>query len=844
MTSLAVALTLATTPLYAPAQPWALNFAAPPRIPLLGDVDADGYADLICVYAPGNSIIDVSLNQKGQKAGRPFQGLNPWGKDCQAAAAGEVDEQPGADVVGIFGGDSVRLAGAYANRRFKDSEFVKLPRKLENPGIVVENGAVVAFSKTGRGSYRIDPKTKKIENAPKPRIERSQDVILSGDMDKDGDLDLVTFRNGKEKHTAYQIQIQRLLSQGEKDSDADGLSNEEEDRLGTDPASADTDQDGLIDGWEVGAFRDMDFKALGCNPRRMDLICYVARFDDVDEAHFKRETARVVDTYAKLDAPNHDGSKGWGLHLIYLNPITGDDKKAPWYANRDKFLPAKHRGIAHFMQVSQGGGGQADQLGDGGGCGSNALWAVFLHEFGHQIGMDHNGFWSPAFCPIYRSLMNYAYSYGLEDDYNKIAYSKGDLAGYTLKETDLDEEIPLPYEKVKFLENGPYRFRLKPNGKTTLIDWNWNGIFGEKGIRADINYSYAIGGGRRDDVGKSQTAPWLTVHKDQAYVLFGQPNTPGDKKNDPTLSRNNPGKLLYRKLIQPFRWEEPMQISDELTGDPVAISHNGYLVAFYPTARGVLKKTIGVSSEPEIVAGNAALVPTVGVSKDRLYVFLWDPTDQSVSFRIMVKGKWVGDGRLSEKSTIPVGCTYDTIRNQVVIGMAQDQDKDKTSRWQIRYYDETKTGLEEKRMDWIEGEKGGTRGKSRCTLLFERTPNSGPQGRIRFFGQGMTSEKSPWACTYVAEQIADKSVKGGWLVKRFYDEWTQSRSAPAAAWYKGDIIWSYRWVDGGQGTTDNNLHVAYKAMGIEDTPMGDHDDLSYFRDFGIRHSIIYLSEAP
>jgi hypothetical protein len=36
--------------------------------------------------------------------------------------------------------------------------------------------------------------------------------------------------------------------------------------------------------------------------------------------------------------------------------------------------------------------------------------------------------------------------------------------------------------------------------------------------------------------------------------------------------------------------------------------------------------------------------------------------------------------------------------------------------------------------------------------------------------------------------------------------------------------------------------VAYKATGIDDTPMGDHDDLTYFREFGIRSSITYLSE--
>jgi hypothetical protein len=846
MSALLLATLALSTPVYAPAQPWALNFAAPPRIPLLGDVDNDGFADLICVYAPGGSIIDVSLNQQGQKPGRPFQALNPWGKDCQAAIAGEFDETPGADVLGIFDGDTIRIAGSFANRKLKDSELVKLPKKLEKPALLIEEGHLHAFSTSGRDSFKIDLKTKKAQKSGKPRMPRKDsknpEVVVEGDMDKDGDLDQVVYRYGDENHTAYQILIRRQISESETDSDSDGITNEEEDRLGTDPRNADTDGDGLVDGWETGTFRDLDFKALGCNPRKIDLICYIARFDDVDDAVFKRETARAVDTYSKLDAPNHDGTKGWNLHLIYLNPIAGADKSKPWQANRDKYLPGKHRGIAHFMQVTRGGGGQADQLGDGGTCGINALWAVFLHEFGHQIGMDHNGFWGPAFCPIYRSLMSYAYSYSLEDDGNKIAYSKGELNGYTLKETDLDEELPLPYERVKFLEKGPYRFRLKPNGKTTLIDWNCNGVFGEKNIRADINYSYATGGGRRDDVGKSLTAPWLVIHRDRAHVFFGQPDTPGDKKTDPTLSLNNPGKLLYRKLIQPFRWEEPMVVSDELVGDPVAISHQGKLLAFYPTPRGIVKKVVGGKEDPEIVSTNPALIPSVGQSPDRLYLFLWDPTDQTVSFKMMSKGKWIGEGRLSEKSTIPVGMAYDTIKKRVVVGMAQDQDEKKTSRWQVRWYDETKDGLEEKLLDWVEGEKGGSRVSGRCTVLFERTPHSGPQGRLRLLALGLTSKQSPWACVYVAEQIGDKTVRGGWLVKRFYDEWTQSRSAPAAVWYKGEILYSYRWVDGGQGATDNNLHVAYKATGIDDTPMGDHDDLTYFREFGIRSSITYLSE--
>jgi hypothetical protein len=38
-----------------------------------------------------------------------------------------------------------------------------------------------------------------------------------------------------------------------KDRDGDGLTNEVEKRLGTDPDNSDTDGDGLLDGWEVTA---------------------------------------------------------------------------------------------------------------------------------------------------------------------------------------------------------------------------------------------------------------------------------------------------------------------------------------------------------------------------------------------------------------------------------------------------------------------------------------------------------------------------------------------------------------------------------------------------------------
>lgn len=908
------------TPAYAAPQPWALGFAAPPRIALAGDVDGDGFGDLVAVYTPGDCIIDVALTVEGQKSGWPFQGLTQWGKECQAATIGEFDEKKGADVVGIFSGQTLRMAGSLENRKFKDTpDWVKLPKALEAPALMVSGNSdeLIAFSTKSGDGYRVSIKSKSVtpcrvpqgtvwlgdaganyvgqdskgqlykidkvkltkgeklgDNDPNSRpavmpdgtIAFSGQVVASGekfkiddklptaskvyafaDMDGSGQKDLIEFRYGREMHTANQVLVRRSVLAGDPDQDHDGLTNDEEAKLSSDSANPDTDGDGLIDGWEVKGLRDLDLPKLGCSPTHIDLICLISRFEDVNEARFKSEIERVRKTYAELSTPNPDGKTGFNFHPIFLDPIKGDDMKNGWPANRDKFLPAKWRGIAHWMQVTRGGGGQADQLGDGGGCGESALWAVFIHEFGHQMGMDHEGFWNNSLCPIYTSLMNYAYSYGFEDDYNKIHYSDGRLVGYTLNETDLDETIPLPYDKVKFLEKGPYRFRLKPNGETTLVDWNWNGIFGEKHVRADINYSYSTNAGRRDNVGKIMTAPWLFVHQQTAYALYGQHDFKADRKTDPTVSLEKPGKLLLRKLVKRFKWEEPIIIEPKgLVGDPVGVSYAGKMWLFYQTEQGVIMRTVdslGKLSEPKVVDANKALIPTTAVHEGRLYLFLANPTDQTVLYKVMDgTGKWVLESDLGIKSTNPVGLCTDTVTGEAVLGLAQNQDKTRPNRWQIRRFRTGKDGeLLQSGWEWVEGTKGNARGVGRVTVLFEHTKDTGPAGRIYLFGKGMTNEQTPWSCTYVAHQVADKSVNGGWMTKRFYDEWTQSRSAPAAAWFQGDVIWAYRWVEGGQGDGDNILHVGYRALGIQDEPMGDHDDLGFFRNFGIRNSILYMN---
>lgn len=900
---------------FTPPQPWALGVAAAPRLPFMGDVDGDGFADLVVVYPEGESIVDVIPSVEGVKSGNGFQALPRWAGKCAAATVGLFDETKGADVAGLFG-NVVKIAGGFREGRFQNLfDAATLPRPLSKPALATLGRDVLVYStETGEG-FRIDPRTHtptpvalarglvwvgdagefvaaqdrngtvvrldpktlrtvgRLGKGPKAsrpaagrgwvafgdtvwtpngtaallpsKLSDAPTVRAAGDVDADGDDDLVEFRYGPELHTGNEVTLRRFVTPGETDPDHDGLTNEEEARLGTDPMNPDTDGDGLLDGWEVKGVRGLDLPMLGCDPRHADLVCLVSRYDGVDPARYAQEFERVTKFYADLPTKNPDGKTGFHFVKIDLDPVKGDDTKSSWQANRAKLRPAQWQGIVHWMQVTPGGGGQADELGDGGTCGEGALWAVFCHEFGHQLGLNHEGFWPNGSCPIYSSMMNYNYSYSFEDSRDMIHYSDGSLVGYTLRETDLDETIPLPYDKVKFLSMGPYHYQLKPNGSTTLIDWNWNGVFGEKHIRADINYAYSTNAGTRDTVGKTSVAPWLVIHRGVAYALYGNTDAARTPGGDSTLGSNRPGKLWLRRLKKPFEWDKPILLGEGLIGDPSAISVGDHLVVAMPKADGVTLIELDpnrpdVAPRSRLIDGSVGVVPTMGEFQGHPMIMFWEPTSGHVGLAWL--DRRFEPVELPDRSTNPPSLCTDTKTGEMIVAMAQNQDAARPNRWQIRRYRLECGALRPTGMDWVEGEAGGARGTGRLTVLFDASRDAGPKGRIYLFGKGMTDAKTPWSCTYVAMSIADRTVRGGWLVKRYYDEWTQSRSAPAAAWFGGDILWAYRWV-GGDDPSDDNLQVGYKALGIQSEPFGDHDDLSLIRNFGAQHSLLTLGRG-
>jgi len=193
-------------------------------------------------------------------------------------------------------------------------------------------------------------------------------------------------------------------------------------------------------------------------------------------------------------------------------------------------------------------------------------------------------------------------------------------------------------------------------------------------------------------------------------------------------------------------------------------------------------------------------------------------------------------------SSGPVGAASES-DSALWIGLTQDFPGGFGSHWQVRRFALTADGgLQQTEMEWVGGDRGGMRGTGRVVLLHEDNAALGPHGQLYVLGCGLYTERSPWECHYVATRIADKSIHGGWLTRRYYDEWTQSRSAPAACFFGGDMVFASRWFGNSTSYGNDDLFVAFFGKGIEAEPMGDFDDIGFIRDIGLSHCILYCGE--
>ena len=474
--------------------------------------------------------------------------------------------------------------------------------------------------------------------------------------------------------------------------------------------NTDTDGDGLPDAWETSAGR-----AYGCDPRHADLIVYTVDRttmpDKVTET-IKRATA-FFDT---LNVSNPDGQRGIHLHVI-RGPKTKDQTSS--YTDLAKqYLPASLKGRAHFNVFSDDPGGQTDGQASISGVAEDG-WNSFVHELGHQLGLNHEAIGFKIQSPLHASLMNYSYLDSFNGKPDAIQFSDGKFASLRMTETNLDETLPFPIGSLGFLANEPYHFPLKAVGSTTQVDWNRNGIFGEKGVRADINYEPSSYLGDRIKVETSVTAPVGAYLNKDFYIAYGVPS-------------GRVRAIVVRKFLGGDRWGP--RVATGITtgvGDPTLVVDHGMLWVASQTSTGVEVVALHPAGDGARLDGNLnatfpvtrpARQPTLALLDNQLVLFFHELTTNRV-----LAAPYSGSGHTwgpaqdtGIKSLTTVGAVWHPIQRQaVIVATANTNVK---GRMEVFYRGVTNgridaTGTE----DWIGGKDGGTATIARPSVLVDTT---------------------------------------------------------------------------------------------------------------------------
>ncbi len=921
------------------------GWVAPPRMPLIADMNGDGFADFL--YAtPDAKLVDISLNGKGWKPMRGERLLSDVPDRIAAMAQGRfIGDSADLAILGAGGGlwiargtgdGKVQAPQSATNleaasgptwllrvRHRRGHDLLAVVRDTGEVTVLEPNGKTVAAFRTGKrvggaasgdvdgdgedeialhmgGYVRVVRAAGPHDGAPLCRVRaprgrsalamgdanadgkddllangslflapdfrssvrvpdwdsiRKPVVAMMADVTGDGRCDLVVQHQGPDYYASKEADCSVYVAyvRGDADRDRDGLTDAEEEALGTDPLDRDTDYDGLPDGWEVHGFRGMDLKSLGASPLRKDVFVLNQPYDTVPVDQMEKlMREKVLPLFEGLPNRNPDGSTGIRIHAVTQSPAL--DSKAVagkgWPQLAAETFPKDKIGVFHWMLVpGLGGGGQSGQLADA-GSGGMASWA---HEFGHQLGLSHTGKW-PAWSPTYTSLMNYSYSYQFDGDPSKIHFSRGELADIVLNESRLPGKLPRPIEKLKFLSGPPYRFRIQSAGpNATYVDWGWSGTFTDRRIRANITYGYSVNGGVR--LQPSGTKPIgapgpcevmtdrqasLAVHRGSLYMV-----TADRDALDPKARRPESAKLVIQRYLGKRAWTAKTALGMETTGDPVAVSDGGAFYVFYPTREGVRYRMGAPDRLGEPIAIPDSAGCSVGATglRGMVLLLLHRSPDESIRY-CAVRGRRVGPIKdLGIKSTITPGAAYDTRRRELLLGTGAEINK-QPYRWQLRRLTgDPEGGFREVSCVFVGGEKSGWAGNKRPNLIFNPSREFGPDGRVYWIAAGVSDPPNTPTGLYIAQTIGHKDHNEGWMLWRYYDEWTNTRSGIAAAWYRGDIVLATTWASD-QAATDGGVFCAYNGTAIGNQDMADFDDVTLMADYGIARSIQTFAVMP
>ena len=581
----------------------------------------------------------------------------------------------------------------------------------------------------------------------------------------------------------------------------------------------DRDGDGLLDLWESeGLPRGIDRGNAKLDPTRPDVICAVAPYEGVDRAKLERELLSVARIYDAI------GVQFWWRMDASVPPErqAGGD----WGACAALNFPAAERGILHWMQVTRGGGGQAQQTGDMGGCGDG--FAVFAHEFGHQLSLSHTGDSAPAWCPLYPSLMNYAYNYSLSGSANAVRLSDGRFAAFELRERSLSERLPYSIESLRFLSAAPFRFSLQSeSAETTRIDWNHDGVFADEPVVADVNYGGSTSCGERRDLGGVLlgAAPALTYVGERAWLAT----------LDATQAR-----VSLREYHGVEAWGEPRSVPDSATADdPLLVDAwgRGLLLTRRVGGWGANLFDANEVRERAEIAGLPDRELSVLRVGDRILFVTRSSEGALEAFWLSgVDRLEVGAGTpLELTSAVPVGLGVDPRSGELVIASAATNAKGVPLSLRVSTFRVEGERLSPADTRWVRGE-AGARCSTRPIVSFDaagqlhlfHTDPPGLEGQMNFSR---------------TRRVGNAALDDGWLTALLYDVWTRTRRPLAFASGPQGALFAFRWdAAEAHGMRVNGLLVAHNGFGIDEEPMRDFDDGAKVRAHGLAHSILWMQE--
>lgn len=642
------------------------------------------------------------------------------------------------------------------------------------------------------------------------------------------------------------------------------------------PRPGDADGDGLPDNWER---ERMDW---GLNPAVANMIVVKVLRPDLAEnpalmTTLQNNLDRMKLFYANLPVMTARGARG--IHVVYRdgNPLSDfyreDVENAIGYRSvRSVGMPADLIGYAHglFIGVGTGGGGQTNGS-DWSGVSNN--YPTFLHELGHQLELDHEPKGHPP-SPLYTSLMNYDYNYSFNNDANAIHYSRGRFAGITLNERNLNEVLPYSETELAFLEAWPYRYDVEPqDAGSASVDWNRNGIQGERSISADVNDGYALGikdvvhaGETTGDVALAAQGDFLVafttqVNRANRLEYAGAGATPA-----------MPARLGYAvvrddTVVRTGR----LTTAPIMTGAPSAVAKDGRIIVAFPGLFNTVQVgvyTIGAdgSLSGTITGFNpgarreVALVDVRDTSS--VQMILWDPATGEVETRRIGVGSTVtfadpeqvllAGGTTRFRSGVAPGVTYN-YKSRAMVMLSTEDSGMSTNRlkiWSLRRGTDGAWSASDPH--WLSDT--GARTPSRPAIVFDGSDRAGGEGRyLAYFrnynrvgdeGSGLYKINAVRA-TMPETVSSDPGAPYRNRHRMYINEWTYSRNGLAVTAYKDDfaVLWRTheRYED---ENARNRAEINTYASGESSAGAADFDDITHIATLGLWRSIERARPAP